>query len=191
MQTCLNEGSVRCTNRSKYKTKMKAKNDARTLIFNININSSLIGRPRVVLCQRVRGLLQLRVYICEIHIWARLPVNLSCLLRDLLQLLPNFGDQLFVLRPHNRRPENNSSRIHHLQNRTNQLWVLETPLQRQTAIGKGGKVVRKLPFTRDNMRTPVKCVDRAEKTERVAFWRPEMCSIPSTAEAQSSHSPFI
>ena len=34
MQTCLNEGSVCCTNRSKYKTKMKAKNNVRTLIFN-------------------------------------------------------------------------------------------------------------------------------------------------------------
>ena len=44
MQTCLNEGSVCCTNRSKYKTKMKAKNDARTLIFNtykVNVSARL------------------------------------------------------------------------------------------------------------------------------------------------------
>ena len=34
MGKCLNEGSIHCTNRGKYTTKMKTKNDARTLIFN-------------------------------------------------------------------------------------------------------------------------------------------------------------
>ena len=64
VRTCLNEGSVRCTNRSKYKTKMKAKNDARTLIFN---NSFTLPGP--VRSLRMLFLLLLLATFLQVHVY--------------------------------------------------------------------------------------------------------------------------